>query len=247
MDMNNMINFVDQFPCSRCMAVHGYTVSEIRVGLKSKLKFICNREHCLATFIITCSSGSENINCRFQMAMFSIGCNRTQASRFLCNMNMPPPVTSNSWNSTKRTIHTATVDVASKSMMKAGNEIKDTSGNIVTVSCDGTWQKRGFSSKNGFATVLSVPTHGLPEHVLEAIKPVFEVLSAESLLHKCLHGGTQNSNELFHSMIWMRCPKSILAGRTRLEIGVYDVVILVYNEGQARMPIFKTLGLSVEF
>ena len=82
----------------------------------------------------------------------------------------------------------------------------------------------------------------LPEHVLEAIKPVFEVLSVESLLQKCLHGGTQNSNESIHSMIWMRCPKSIFAGRTRLEIGVYDAVI-VYSEGQqASMPIFKNLG-----
>ena len=82
----------------------------------------------------------------------------------------------------------------------------------------------------------------LPEHVVESIKSVFKVLSVESLLQNCLHGGTQNSNESFHSMIWMRYPKSIFAGRTRLEIGVYDAVI-VYSEGQqASMPIFKNLG-----
>ena len=42
-------------------------------------------------------------------------------------MNRPPPVTSNSWNSTKRTIHVAIVDVANESMMETGNEIEDTS------------------------------------------------------------------------------------------------------------------------
>ena len=37
--------------------------------------------------------------------------------------------------------------------------------------------------------------------VLKAIKPVFETLSTDSLLSKCTHGGTQNSNESFHHLI----------------------------------------------
>ena len=76
------------------------------------------------------------------MAMFSIGSNRTQAAWLLCDMNMPPPITGNSWNDTKSTIHSATIDIANNSMMKDGNEMTDSSGNNVTVSCDGTWQKK---------------------------------------------------------------------------------------------------------
>ena len=79
---------------------------------------------------------------------------------------MHPPITGNSWNDTKSTIHSATIDIANNSMMKAGNETNDSSGITVTVSCDGMWQKRGFSSKNGVATVLSVSNQG-PATVLD--------------------------------------------------------------------------------
>ena len=147
LDMNNLINFVQQFPCSKCTTVNGYKVTEVRVGLKSKIKFMCKGDQCLTSFILACPSQSKNINCRFQMAMFSIGSNRTQAARFLCDMNMPPPITGNSWNDTKSMIHSATRDIANNSMMKAGNETKDSSGNTVTVSCDGTWQKKDFRVK----------------------------------------------------------------------------------------------------
>ena len=62
---------------------------------------------------------------------------------------------------------------------------------------------------------------------------------------KCLHDGTHNFNESFHNMIWMRCPKFMFAGRTRLEVGVYEAVI-VFNDGElVRMDIFNKLGLSV--
>ena len=51
--------------------------------------------------------------------------------------------------------------------------------------------------------------NSLPKFVLKVIKPVFEALSDDSLLSKCTHGGTQNSNESFHHLIWNRCRKSV--------------------------------------
>ena len=74
-------------------------------------------------------------------------------------------------------------------------------------------------------------------HVLKAIKPVFEKLSGDDLLQKCAHGGTQNADESLHNMIWTRCPKTALVGRTRLEIAVY--------EGErSRLKVFQLLGLE---
>ena len=65
-----------------------------------------------------------------------------------------------------------------------------------------------------------------------------------SLLSKCTHGGTHNSNESFHLLIWNHCPKSVFVGRTRLEVAVYDAAI-VYNDGEmGRLPIFQMLGLE---
>jgi len=63
---------------------------------------------------------------------------------------------------------------------------------------------------------------------------VFEVLSADSLLAKCTHGGTQNSNESFYHIIWSRCPKTVFVGWKPLEIAVFDAVV-VYNDNDGEM------------
>ena len=87
--------------------------------------------------------------------------------------------------------------------------------------------------------------NSLPNFVLKAIKHVFEALSDDSLLAKCTHGGTQNSNESFHHLILNRCPKSVFVGRKRLEVAVYNAAV-VYNSGETgRLPIFSHLGLSL--
>ena len=48
-------------------------------------------------------------------------------------------------------------DVAEVTMQNAATEVRaDATVADVTASCDGTWQRRGFSSKNGVATVMTV-------------------------------------------------------------------------------------------
>ncbi len=80
--------------------------------------------------------------------------------------------------------------------------------------------------------------------VLEVIKPVYEELTKDSLLLKCVHGGSQNSNESLHNMIWARCPKTTFVGRMRMELGAFDAVIC-FNDGEsARVEIFKRLGVE---
>lgn len=50
-----------------------------------------------------------------------------------------------------------TKEVAEVTMQKAATEVRrDATVADITVSCDGTWQRHGFSSKNGVATVLTV-------------------------------------------------------------------------------------------
>ena len=52
--------------------------------------------------------------------------------------------------------------VADNSMLQAVHEIKgDNSDDLIcniAVSCDGTWQKRGYSSLNGVVSVIKVET-----------------------------------------------------------------------------------------
>ncbi|GFR95738.1 hypothetical protein ElyMa_002701800 [Elysia marginata] len=83
------------------------------------------------------------------------------------------------------------------------------------------------------------------KYVMKEIKPVFEDLSSDDLLQRCLHRGTQNVSESFHHLVWERCPKSSFVGRDRLEIAVSDATI-VFNEGEVgRCAAFEKLGLPV--
>ena len=58
--------------------------------------------------------------------------------------------------------------------------------------------------------------------MLSNINPVFEELSDDKLLRKCLHGKTQNQNESYNSTIWHRILKSIFVSATTFQLGVYD-------------------------
>ena len=53
--------------------------------------------------------------------------------------------------------------------------------------------------------------NGLPDSVVECVKPIFEDLADENLLKKCLHGKTQNNNECLNKLIWDRCSKEYYA------------------------------------
>ena len=79
---------------------------------------------------------------------------------------------------------------------------------------------------------------------MKAIKPVFDTLSDESLLQKCAHGGTQNTNESFHHLIWKRSPKTTFCGRGYIELAVADATVVFNNGELKRRDIFLNLGME---
>ena len=81
-----------------------------------------------------------------------------QAERFTTNMDMPCPVSTGVWNVHLNEVTRTTKNVAEVSMRRAANQVRKEGETIsnVTASCDGTWQRRGFSSKSGVSTVLTV-------------------------------------------------------------------------------------------
>lgn len=86
--------------------------------------------------------------------------------------------------------------------------------------------------------------HRLPRFVFQIIKPIFERLSSDDLLSKCLHGGTQNNNEAFHHTLWARCPKEKFAGQTRIVLAA-AIATLVFNDGErALLPAFAEMDIT---
>lgn len=93
-------------------------------------------------------------------------------------------------------------------------------------------------------TVNHKPGPGLPLDVIKHIKPIFQELSDDDLLRKCLHGQTQNRNESFNAMIWRRVPKDTYVGFNQFEAGVCDA-ISHFNVGNiATISTFKELGME---
>ena len=85
-----------------------------------------------------------------------------------------------------------------------------------------SWCK--FNSDKVNSTNTYKPGPGLPLDIVYKIKPVFEDLTKEDELRKCLHGKTQNANESFNGKIWNRIPKTKFVSLTVLKFGVYDAV-----------------------
>ena len=88
------------------------------------------------------------------------------------------------------------------------------------------WQKEvAVSGKSGFKPKLSLPTV-----IFDLVFPIYQDLSKDELLEKCLHGKTQNANEALHGLIWQRCSKVTFSGRKVLEIAVASAVCML-NDG----------------
>ncbi|XP_044592130.1 uncharacterized protein LOC123270228 [Cotesia glomerata] len=61
----------------------------------------------------------------------------------------------------------------------------------------------------------------LPQDVIEAIKPIYEDLSKDELLERCLGGFTQNANESLNQLIWRIAPKKLSGSRQIVKFASY--------------------------
>ena len=105
------------------------------------------------------SKQAYDVNFRMIYAMRSIGRSYSAIEKFAELMNLPKPMTSNSYDKSVQTLLKATTEVAEETMQDAADEIKGDSDNDVVgveISGDGSWQRRGYSSLNGTFTALSL-------------------------------------------------------------------------------------------
>lgn len=85
----------------------------------------------------------------------------------------------------------------------------------------------------------------LPDFVLEKIKPIYQNLSKDTLLQRCLGGFTQNANESFNHLVWAITPKSLNCGPKMIEIAL-NITTGLFNEGMiSLLKIMETLGINI--
>ena len=84
---------------------------------------------------------------------------------------------------------------------------------------------------------------GLPPAIVEIIEPIYEALSEESLLIRCLDSYTQNPNESLNNLIWKRCPKKIYQGKKIVELCTASA-ITQFNDGASSIAaVLKRMGI----
>lgn len=137
-------------------------------GCASTLRLLCEQCGWKHSFCTSKKQGkSFEVNRRIVYGMRTLGKGYAGARKFCTIMNMPPPPNEKAFLSNSRVIGRHMKAIAKETMKKAGEEVLSLKKDVNSseglpvncgVSCDGTWQKRGYSSRNGCVTVISMDT-----------------------------------------------------------------------------------------
>ena len=162
MDMD--MEIVACLACPECKHAGIELLHEKRFGLATKCKMLCGNCTCDKSFWSSQKDESGrtfDINQRTIYAMRSIGVGLAVTKTFLSLMNLPP-VKCAAYNKLQKKMHLSVKDVATEVMQDEVEEIREGGGDDeitdVSISCDGTWQKRGFTSLYGAVIKMSTDT-----------------------------------------------------------------------------------------
>lgn len=87
--------------------------------------------------------------------------------------------------------------------------------------------------------------NALPQIVQDAIRPIYEDLTADDLLERCEGGFTQNNNESVNSVIWSMAPKTNSSGANIIQIATY-IATSTFNDGyKSVLLMMNVLNLTV--
>nr|XP_042909898.1 uncharacterized protein LOC122271719 [Parasteatoda tepidariorum] len=99
-----------------------------------------------------------------------------------------------------------------------------------------------FQSAKAIGKSLKENGTGLPNKIVNLIKPTYLKLCSTALLHKCLHGKTQNCNESYNNILWNFLPKDTFIGLETFRLGTYLAVILFNSGHSGLLSVFKNVN-----
>ncbi|KAL7290794.1 hypothetical protein TKK_0015538 [Trichogramma kaykai] len=108
--------------------------------------------------------------------------------------------------------------------------------------CNSDWCKY-LKAQDGNVVFKHKPA--LSAEVQELVKPVFEQLTDEKLLRRCLGKNTQNNNECYNKTLWALVPKSTFVGLSVTEIAV-QISLATFNEGRITLlKMMEIMGCTI--
>ena len=134
-----------------------------KMGFASLLRIHCEERYCDFKEELYSSNSVKktfDINRRIIYAMRNIGQGHASIKKFTALMNMPSPMTVKNYDQSVKTMTKVVVEVAEETMADAAHNLKSSKDDVVdtAVTCDGSWQRRGFASLNGSFTSISLAT-----------------------------------------------------------------------------------------
>ncbi|CAH2105036.1 unnamed protein product [Euphydryas editha] len=110
--------------------------------------------------------------------------------------------------------------------------------------CSETWCKYKITVKNNSVHKFKHPP-ALAKDVQEVLKPIYDDLTKQELLERCLGGNTQNNNESFNNCVWSMAPKHIFCGKKIVKIAC-QTAACIFNEGfHPVLKILEVMGVKI--
>jgi len=107
-----------------------------------------------------------------------------------------------------------------------------------------SWCKWQAHHAAGKAKDYDHPTPLYPK-VQKHVKAIYEDLSRNDLLERCLGGHNQNKNESFNALVWRLAPKHLHAGTKIVEIAAF-IAAITFNDGFAGiLKVMQTMELKI--
>ena len=164
--------------CKNTFSLSLYEIVSQKIGLSSYLSIkcdVCDFSHQFYSSPSVTSSPDERrrgkksmeINIRAVYGFRRIGIGHSLLTKLCGFLNMPTPMAKESYDHTSNRIKLATKEIAEKSMSNAAAALRKGAKTAdVSVSVDGTWQRKGFSSTLGVITAISVDSGKVLDSVI---------------------------------------------------------------------------------
>ena len=223
-----LTKLISSLLCPSCsMSAVTFRLAEVTLGLAAKGILFCNSccnviaENYLSHRVedSDCKSkDSFDINVRSILAFRGIGCGYESMQQWLALMNMPYSPSLNAYHKNLQKIELGalkcfeTISERTHAVIREAYEkvgvLPDKEGILdLAVSFDGSWQKRGFSSHNGMASVIDLIT-GYPID--------FEVLS--NYCSKCNIAEEKQYEDIWKASHIESCQKNFSGSAAAMEV-----------------------------
>ncbi|KAK3888123.1 hypothetical protein Pcinc_007805 [Petrolisthes cinctipes] len=83
----------------------------------------------------------------------------------------------------------------------------------------------------------------LSDEQVRQVKGIYDRLTSNEMMSRCIQGMTQNRNEHLHSRVWRLCPKHRNASKRMVDFATATAVCN-YNVGYVNSSLMETLGIE---